>query len=316
MSTKAKLMRLYTMTDQACWLAAKDRGFLVNDKSYVDPHFAKSYEWMHARFHEHCKRSPTFGGSDSLVWCPKDYDRTAIRLKPVSAAADEWVLVFLDTSLDTDTVSLRIEVLEDFCELTDPYHRLTLGPVTAQVLPDGDACSVQLLVPDNPDQVKLCLTGPDQPGVFGDYVQVQFVCTSNMWNSKDWAITNYGSITACKKSIFTKRWHRILVECDIPDEDVLLSSEDAFVMVINNITNDSHDFINWNASLDETDEKKLYWDAPRDQCFENYKGIFDLDNCFPIREAYDIRGVTEGIPLSAVRSVWHMYDAYRNELDY
>lgn len=103
----------------------------------------------------------------------------------MSAAADEWVLVFLETSLYTNTVSLHIEVLEDFYELTDPYHRLTLGPVTVQILPDGDVCSVKLLVPHNPDQVKLCLTGPDQPGVFGEYVQVQLVCTSDMWNSKD-----------------------------------------------------------------------------------------------------------------------------------
>lgn len=89
-------------------------------------------------------------------------------------------------------------------------------------------------------------------------------------------------------------------------------------MVINTITNDSHKFINWKASLDETDEKNLSWDAPLDQCFENYKGIFDLAglNCFPTHEAYDIQAVTEGIPLSAIRSVWHMYDACRSELDY
>lgn len=177
-------------------------------------------------------------------------------------------------------------------------------------------CSVKLLVPHNPDQVKLCLTGPDQPGVSEDYVQVQLVCTNNMWTSKDWAITNYGSVTACKKSNFFRRCHRIIVACDIPDENVLLSSEHAFVMVINNITINSHDFINWKASPDETDEKKLYWDAPQHQCFENYKGIFDLDNCFPIREAYHIQAVTEGIPLSALRSVSHMYDAYRSDLDY
>lgn len=311
-------MRLWTTTDQACWLAAKRRGFFVNDKSFVDPHLAKSYDWMHARFRERCKRNAKFVGTDSLVWCRKDFDENAIRLKPVTAAADEWVLVFLNVV--AETVRLRIEVLEDIHELSDPYHELTLGPINVRILPDEDTCSVQLdlHVPNNPAVIKLRLFGPDQPEVYGDYVKVELISTDSMWDTQQWQIRNFGHITACSKSLFTKRWHRILVEFEMPDEEVLLSSEQAFTVVINNISNDRHDFINWTIDgRDETnwDDYEWSWPAPREECFENYKGIFNLDElkAFAPGDAYDIQGVVEGIPMSAIRSVWHTYDG---KIDY
>ena len=307
-------MRLWTTTDQACWLAAKRRGFFVNDKSFVDPHLAQSYDWMHARFRERCKCNPAFYGTDSLVWCRKDFDRTAIKLKPVSAEADEWVLVFLD--VHAEIVSLRITVLEDIHDLTDPYHELTLGPVNVQILPVENTCSVNLdvNVPHNPALIKMRLFGPDQPEVFGDYVKVELICTDSMWDTQQWQIRNFGHITACNKSLFTKRWHRILVEFEMPNEEVLLSSEQAFTVVINNIGNDRHDFINWKASI-ETDWNEYSWAAPREECFENYKGIFNLDEleCYTTGDAYDIQGVIEGVPMSAIRSVWHIYDG---KIDY
>lgn len=311
-------MRLWTVTDQACWLAAKQRGFFVNDRSYVDPWIAKSYDWMHARFSERCKQNPDFCGTDSLVWCRQDFDRTMVRLKPVSATADEWILVFLETSPHSDTVRLRLEVLEDFCELTDPYHRLTLGPVKVHIVPTGETCSVNLHVQHNPTVVKLCMTGPADE-LFGEYVKVQLICTNSIWTSQEWSITNYnGSITACKKATFNQRWHRILIECNIPDEEVLLSSEQAFTLVMNNIGNDRHDFINWKAGPDETDWNKLAWDAPVEECVENYKGIFKLNELrsFSSGHPYDIQGVVEGIPMSAIRSVWHMYDGHEDDSDY
>lgn len=66
---------------------------------------------MYDRFLERCKSNPKFCGADSIMWCRKYFDRTAIRLKPVSAAADEWGLVFLNVC-DKES-SLRINLLED-----------------------------------------------------------------------------------------------------------------------------------------------------------------------------------------------------------
>lgn len=209
-------------------------------------------------------------------------------------------------------------MLEDFCELTDPYHRLTLGPVKVHIVPNGETCSVTLHVQHNPTVVKLCLTGPAEPELFGDYVKVQLMPTADIWTSPEWELTNYDSVRACQKSIYDTRCHRILIECDIPDEEVLLSSEQAFTLVMNNIGNDKHDFINWKAGPDETDWNKLGWDAPVEECFENYKGIFKLNELrsFSSGHSYDIQGVVEGIPMSAIRSVWHMYDGHIDDSDY
>lgn len=308
-------MRLWSLTDQDCWTAAKQRGFFVNDKSYVDPHFVGAYEWMHDRVAERCPSSPDFAAEDSVVWCRPICPEGIIKLKPVSEAADEVVLAWLD--VDCDTVSVRLEVLQDFPEVTSPYHDLTVGPVKVDIRPGGDACVARLRVQHNPALVKLSIRVSDQAGVHGEHAMVELVPTQDIWTSPEWTVyTMFNGQERAHRKELCYKWHRILVEFKVPDSEVLLSSEDAFTCIIDAFGNSRHQCWNWQREVNESDmdDDEWRWDAPLEERLENYKGIFHLDKLPGWMPEdwkttwYAVQGCVQGVPLANIKSVWHTLD--------
>lgn len=268
---------------------------------------------MHDRFLERCVRNPEYADTDSLVWCRKAHEQNIIRLKPVSYAADEVVLAWLH--VEQHGVRLQIEILEDFIEFTSTYHDIAHGPVKVDITVEDEKAKVTMDTQQNPALVKLCLSTPTQAHLDGEHVRVRIVTIESMYRHPDWTVYVMCNGQERASGSFSKichRHHHVLVECDVPDSHVLFSSEQAFTCIINRFHNSDHACVKWDATPEELESEDfdMFFDAPLEECLENYKQIFDLDKVsrWSYDGDYDIQGVVERIPLHWIQSVWHTYD--------
>ncbi len=306
-------MRFWTLTDRDCWRTAVHQGYLGNSKTYVDPDMADAYQWMHDRFVERCTRIESYTDADSLVWCRKAHADDLIKLKPVSDAADESVLVWLEVK--DDHVTLTIEVLEDFAEITSTYHNITLGPVKVHIWEDGDDARVIFDTQQNPALAKLCLSIPTQAELDGDFVHVRILAIEKLYHHPEWdthVLCNGQERASWSYSKICERRHNVLVECEVPETHVLVSSEQNFTWILNNFANQKHRCFKWDATASdvESDDVEIFIDAPAETCLENYRQIFDVDetSIWNSTHDYDIQGVVERLPMSWITSVWHTVD--------